>query len=158
MPRIPYRFQKLIHNSKPSPVNGLFICHFHNSICHSHTSPRRVSKLRIRSHPKTNPPQAHRPPWSPQNHSTQTSNLWPSFLLLLLDWTVGCWRQSSPNLWTPRVVLLIMKNISHLNQYDQWPQPQPPTRTRYRENLSDSTPTTVRWLTDRLLDDPRAKT
>lgn len=54
MPRIPYRFQKLIHNSKPSPVNGLFICHFHNSICHSHTSPRRVSKLRIRSHPKTN--------------------------------------------------------------------------------------------------------
>lgn len=152
MPRIPYRFQKLIHNSKQSPVNGLFICHFHNSICHSQTSPRRVSKLRIRSHPKTN---HHHKPIVPKITAPK-HQIYDHLFYCCCCWTVGCWRQSSPNLWPPRVVLLIMKNISHLNQYDQWPQP--PTRTRYRENLSDSTPTTVRWLTDRLLDDPRAKT
>lgn len=106
---------KLIHNSKPSPVNGLFICHFHNSICQPTSS--KISKL-SESEAKDHPVQHHEQPGDPKFSKFTTAAVSLSYTL---------------SKFITRVFLLIMKNISHLNQYDQWPQHQ-------NQNLSNSPP------------------
>lgn len=92
---------KLIHNSKLSPVNGLFICHFHNSICTAQ-SDWTVFCWCLCSHlPRSQIP-AQRQRLEIQHPGTYL-NLWPLLFFKFI---------------TPVFVLLIMKNISHLNQYD----------------------------------------
>lgn len=83
---------KLIHNSKLSPVNGLFICHFHNSIC---TAPNRIEPCFVGVFVLI----------CPEAGDNEIQH--PKFIAAAVFKFIA------------RVfVLLIMKNLSHLNQYD----------------------------------------